>query len=443
MINNTLILTYTTIIILASIHASSAFHQPLTTKVEHLFERNSSGDDEAELNDTIDNGLPKVMDILSANFKSHALHTFVRLGIPDIMGDRSMSIKEISMELSKKNDVENKDSEYNIINEDGLLRIMRLLTTIEVLYETFVPSTNQYRISNRLDDNNLFRSESEALVFQLSSLGKQLQSKLPNDSSLSSIVLHWMEKQLNDSWYELPEHIMGNQLNPFEITNKVSSDFFYNERDNPQSLKHANDFVKLISDLEIKSIVQHYDWSALDGKTIVDVGGYNGKVMGAIASYYSDVNLQLKSLDLPDVIARIDKSSVPKGVELIEGDVMKPSTIPQCDVIFMKHFLDRCMWNESESVEILKTCSDAVSHKHGMIILGEAVIPSANDDYTISRANRGTRLSMDALYLLVGRERQRTSLEWKKLAEKANLNLSAIIPTSSPSCYLIVLTPCK
>ncbi len=441
MINNILIITYINIVILTSIHSSFAFQQPIKRKVEHLFEWNGC-DDGAELNDRIDKGLSKVIDILSANFKSHALHTFVQLGIPDIMGDRSMSIKEISMELSKRNDLEKGDSEFNIINEDALFRVMRLLTNIEVLHETFIPTTNLDEIS-RFDDNHFFTSETEALTFKLSSLGKQLQSNIPDDTSLSSCILHWMEKPLHDSWYHLSDYIMGNQLNPFEITNKISSDFFYNERDNPQSLKHANNFVKLVSDLEIKSIVQHYDWSALEGKTIVDVGGYNGKVMGAIASYYSHVNLRLKSLDLPEVIARIDKSSVPKGVELIEGDVMKPSTIPQCDVIFMKHFLDRCMWNESESVEILKTCSDAVSSKDGMIILGEAVIPSMNDDCKISGADRGTRLSMDALYLLVGRERQRTSLEWKKLAEKANLNLNAIIPTPSPSCYLIVLTPCK
>ena len=147
-------------------------------------------------------------------------------------------------------------------------------------------------------------------------------------------------------------------------------------------------------------------------------------------------------MDLPEVIASIDKSTV-HGVELIEGDIMKPFTIPECDVIFMKHFLDRCMWNDQETVDILKVCSAAVSKRNGMIVIAEAVIPSANDVEGVQDCTGvdavDVRLSLDALYMLVGRERQRTRLEWKQLVEKANSQLDNIISTSSPSCYLLEL----
>jgi len=396
-------------------------------------------------NYSIENGLGKVMQILSANFKSHALYTFIQLDIPNIIGDKSMSINEIASEIRKKNYDEMSDTD---INQDALLRTMRLLKSIDILYETIdLSSASKDTINISGDENFIISSEADILSFQLSPFGKlfldvNVANKKLSGSSLSSCVYHWMEKPLQNAWYQLPDYIMGNPVDPFELENLVSSDHFYNKRDNPQSLKHANDFVKLISDLEINSIVEQYDWSKFEGKTIIDIGGYNGKVMGAIASHYSNVNLTLKSLDLPEVIASIDKSTV-HGVELIEGDIMKPFTIPECDVIFMKHFLDRCMWNDKETVDILKVCSAAVSKRNGMIVIAEAVIPSANDVEGVQDCTGvdavDLRLSLDALYMLVGRERQRTRLEWKQLVEKANLQLDNIISTSSPSCYLLEL----
>lgn len=393
-------------------------------------------------NNAIDGALLKTMNILSANFKSNALHTFVQLDIPNIMGDRSMTIDQIASELSRSS---RKGQTKGDINKDALLRTMRLLTTIDVVDEDYVTVKRGHGVLEKEDDTKNISSPSleiEILTFQLTSYGKLLQnnSRGRDDvagSGLSSCILHWMEKPLYSAWDRLPDYILGNPSDPFTQINGLSSDYFYNKDDTPQSLEYANDFVKLISNIEIQSIVKYFDWSALDGKTILDIGGYNGKVLGAIASYYPNTHLTLKSLDLPQVISSIDKSTVPAGVELIEGDVLKPSTIPPCDVIFMKHFLDRCMWTEEETIKILKTCSKIISGSpNGMIVLGEAVIPSAKSE---EGNEEGIRLSLDALYMLVGRERQRTSFEWKELAERANLEFSEIVPTSSASCYILVL----
>jgi len=341
-----------------------------------------------------------------------------------------------------------------------------------------------------------------------------------------------MENPLYDSWKYLPDYIIGQQStstsysqseeeskkdmniyvdtdvdtdadtdtdksikmqsklnqNPFQLANNgISSDVYYNVKDHPQSLQYANDFVKLISNSEINSIVTGFDWSKLENKTMIDIGGYNGKVMDAIGKHYSHVEFDLKCLDLPDVITRIKSferdnlniTSISSSssececkcecdgnvVELIEGDVMKSETIPSCDVIFMKHFLDRCMWTEEETVQILETCSNSLlDDENGMIILGEAVIPdrssctsttpcndndNANDKkyvdqntsslFTFSQDEKEILFALDALYMLVGRERQRSVTEWILLANKASLQVKEIIPTLSPSCYLIVL----
>ncbi len=372
--------------------------------------------------------LSKVMQISSGHFKSQALYSFVALGIPNILGDDMMTIHEISKELGKAK--ANDDSKSKPINQDALYRMMRLLTSLDVVNEAYV----EMPINDKNGGVGAGAMEPLKLSFQLTHFGKCLQ----NDEDLASCILHWLERPLWNAWSYLPEYILGEEADPFEQANGVSSDFYYNMEDNPRSLKYANTFVRLVSDAEINSIVKSFDWSSLRNKTIVDIGGFNGKVMGAISSYYAYSNLTLKCLDLPHVIRSIDKSTTPQGVELIEGDVLEPSTIPSCDVIFMKHFLDRCMWKDEETVKILKSCADVIPND-GLIILGDAVIPSI-DTVHESQCDDDMLLSLDAFYMLVGRDRQRTVREWKFLAQRASLKVARIIP-GFPSCYLLVL--CK
>jgi hypothetical protein len=467
-----------------TIHTRSYLNQRyqfLNTKEDHtsndIVKLYANDNDNNINNMNFDRALSKIMHISSGHFKVQALQTFIKLDIPNILGNKSMTIHEIAIELHNIHG-SSSSSSASTINQDALLRTMRLLTSLDVIYEELITIDQKDKDNNNDDDDDenqndnndsdtstsIIMTEIEHLSFQLTPFGKLLQT-----TNLSSCILHWMERPLYNAWQYLPDHILGQEKegekvtksnkNPFEQANNgISSDYFYNANDNPQSLEYANNFVQLISNNEIKSIVQNYDWSIFENCTIVDIGGYNGKVMGAIASHYPNVNMTLKCLDLPDIISSIDESVVPDGVELIEGDIMDPSTIPVCDVIFMKHFLDRCMWSEEETVEILKTCAMAVSNDNnnnndddnnnrgGMIILGEAVIPSTGASSSISNelfnGNNEDEilLSLDALYMLVGRERQRTIFEWERLAERANLKVNEIIPTSSPSCYIIILT---
>mmetsp|Transcript_57788 Transcript_57788/g.65584 ORF Transcript_57788/g.65584 Transcript_57788/m.65584 type:complete len:162 (+) Transcript_57788:115-600(+) len=156
---------------------------------------------------------------------------------------------------------------------------------------------------------------------------------------------------------------------------------------------------------------------------------------------------------------------------MIPGNVLdtNPSTIPSdCDAIFMKHFLDRCMWNEEETIQILQACSkalitndnnnnknnDTTTCTNGRIIIADAVLPDVgyqqqknnNINNTNNVINNNTNhsnnelsLHLDALYMLVGRERQRTKQEWTTLAKAANLTIVQVQYTTIPSCSIIVL----
>ena len=93
------------------------------------------------------------------------------------------------------------------------------------------------------------------------------------------------------------------------------------------------------------------------------------------------------------------------------------------------------MWDEKQSVEILQTCH-SVLPPDGIVLIGEAVVP----DVAKADDSNQLQLYMDALYLIVGRERQRTESEWANLASKAGFQIEKVTATSSPSCYMIVLT---
>jgi hypothetical protein len=88
--------------------------------------------------------------------------------------------------------------------------------------------------------------------------------------------------------------------------------------------------------------VHGYDWSAnwlANNQTLVNIGGHFGTILVAIVKQHPMVNCV--SLDLPKVIAPAPPS--PPGVKLVGGNGMDPSTIPACDTILLKHFLDHCM----------------------------------------------------------------------------------------------------
>mmetsp|Transcript_13519 Transcript_13519/g.15929 ORF Transcript_13519/g.15929 Transcript_13519/m.15929 type:complete len:436 (-) Transcript_13519:34-1341(-) len=366
--------------------------------------------------ETADATLP-LMQLASAHITPQVLRCLVELGIPDIIGNDNMTIDEIVNEMS----VGDHDPIHNCrIEKDALLRIMRLSATIGITIEELVSREHS-------------RSDEQVNAYGLTPMGALLQTKqVTGQLSLASCVQHWTEAPLWNSWLHLPDYIIGEGVTdqphlPFDRANGMSSDEYYGH--DKGSLKIANEFVRTISDGEISAIVEGFEWRTLSGKTIVDVGGHNGIVIGAVAHKYP--NIECICLDLPEVVASAAKP--PPGVKLVGGDIMDPTSVPKCDAIFMKHILDKSMWDEEESVALLRSCHVALP-RDGKVILGEAVLPNVGTE------GGSMQLFMDVQFLLVGREGQRTESEWTDLARKAGFKIESINRTSSASCYIIVLT---
>jgi len=354
-----------------------------------------------------------LMQLASAHITPQVLRCMVELGIPDIIGNDNMTIDEIANEMSV--------GDHNCrIEKDALLRIMRLSATIGVTVEELVRREKS-------------RAGEQVNTFGLTPMGALLQTKrLPGQLSLASCVQHWTEAPLWNSWLHLPDYIIGEERIdtphfPFDRANGMSSDEYYGH--DKGSLRIANEFVRTISDGEISAIVEGFEWTTLSEKTVVDVGGHNGVVIGAVAHKFPSI--ECICLDLPEVVA--SAADPPPGVKLVGGDIMDPTSVPKCDAIFMKHILDKSMWDEEESIALLRSCYAALP-KDGKVILGEAVLPN------VGMGGGSMQLFMDVQFLLVGRKGQRTESEWADLVRKAGFKIESINHTSSASCYIIVLT---
>jgi len=391
-----------------------------------------------------------LLKLASMHGTASALNAAVRLKIPDLLGQqRSMSVEQLASAIEEAIPLEDDDEEDLPCNQDALFRTLRLLASIDVVREEVAPSS----ASEAMSAQSSFR-------FSLTPLGQALRTN-KNDSdepNPSSAILHWMEEPLWNSWLEVPDYIRDGgyedkslTLLPFERANgAVPSDEYYNQDDHPVSLKRANDFVRLIHDQELRAVVRGFDWSQYDHMRLVDVAGNNGKLAEAIAG--ANPTLECSCMDLPSVIHNIPPAHKPTNVALVPGNVMDPETIPDCEVLLMKHFCDRSMWFDDQTVEILRSCATVLQRSHRSssnsssssnttvrrkLIVADAVLPDCG---AIDESNV-LPLYMDAMYMLVGRERQRTRSEWKALAEAAGLQLAEVIDTGVPSCSLIVLEP--
>lgn len=406
-------------------------------------------DVDVDVDESFDRETSNFADLLklaSMHCASQALNTAVKLKIPDLMGSQTLSVEELAQRIEASNTSKrNKDTKQNrFCHRDALFRTLRLLATIDIVREEPTQDLEASQLSSM--------SSQPFFQFSLTTLGMNLRTT--DKPNIASCILHWMEEPLWDSWLELSDYIQeggvedtGSIMLPFERANNgISSDYWYNKEEHPESLKNANDFVHLIHDHELQAVVNGLNWSYYKNHRLVDVAGNNGRLAEAIAA--SEPSLQCYCLDLPSVIERVSSGKVQKNVKLVPGNVFNPETIPDCEVILMKHFCDRCMWSDDQTIQILQSCKtvlqrsgDNGSPSEGKmrrkIVIADAVVPDCG---RVNETNK-LQLHLDALYMLVGRERQRTRSEWKNLAQAAGLTLSGVIDTAVPSCSLIVLEP--
>jgi caffeic acid 3-O-methyltransferase len=337
--------------------------------------------------------IPAVLEIGRAHFVSQCLYSTCMLGVPDIIGNGKLSVEQIHSQLPAR------------VNKEFLWRTMRLMS-LEGIYDE----------SAGLDGE---------CIYSLTTAGALLQTKAPQPSAACGII-HWMAKPMWDAWMEVPDAIVGNTSGyPFDVANGMPLfDYYVNH---PESAVPFNEFMSFCSAGELGVVLEHGGWDQLSGKTVVDVGGNLGAVMGAVAAKFPEV--KCVSFDRPDVIARA--GNPPPGVTFAKGDMFVASTIPKCDVIFMKHIIHD--WSDEDTVRIWKSCHAALPAE-GKILLAEPILPASGQ---ITEWD-ATSINMDLLMLTIG-GKERTRKMFDDLAARANFKIIEQKQTHHPVCTILVL----
>jgi hypothetical protein len=153
---------------------------------------------------------------------------------------------------------------------------------------------------------------------------------------------------------------------------------------------------------------------------VVDVGGGQGATLAAILE--ANPHLTGVLFDLPQVVNKATlPSSIAQRGEIVAGDMLE-SVPADGDAYLLKRVL--MDWRDELATRALTNCRDAMV-EHGKVLVIEPIMPEGNEP-SVSKFLDMTMLVMQ------GGGRIRTQDEHRALFEAAGLELTRVIPTSSP-----------
>ncbi|MGC2817736.1 MAG: methyltransferase [Candidatus Acidiferrum sp.] len=324
----------------------------------------------------------QLMQFAMGYIAASAVYSAASLGIPDLLKDGPRPITVLTAACGA--------------NEGALYRVLRALASVGVFNE----------ISPR--------------VFALTPMSELLRSD--SEGSLRAMVL-WMGNKMHfDTYSEMVHAIKTGET----VTEKVygASCFAYMEKNKDVS-DVFNAAMTTFSRTLTPRVLEVYDFSWLDGKTLVDIGGGQGMLLTSILKQHPRVHGVVFDLGhvLDGAEARIKEAGLSSRCTTCGGDFFV--SVPAADAYIMKHIIHD--WNDERAISILKNCHRAGKGK-ARVILVESVLAPGNEPHFAKWVD------LEMLMLPGGRER--TAEEFGALFEKAGMRLIRIIPTKSPVCVL-------
>ncbi|HZS70717.1 MAG TPA: methyltransferase [Candidatus Acidoferrum sp.] len=318
-----------------------------------------------------------IMQLATGFMASAALQTVTRLGIPDLLAGGTKSTAELARATQT--------------NEDGLYRVMRALASSGVFHE------------------------SPARAFSLTPAGECLVSGRPG--SAREMVL-WMTDRLHYETY--PEMLHAVKTGQTVIEKVHGASCFEYFAKNPEVSEVFNAAMTSFSASVAAAVLEAYDFSWLNGRTLVDVAGGHGHLLTEILKRYPDVHGTLFDLDhvLEGAKPRIAAAGLDGRCRLESGDFF--TAVPAGSGYLMKHIIHD--WNDSRALTILRNIHRA-SEPSAKVVLLEAVLTTGNEPHFAKW------LDLEMMLLPGGRER--TADEFAALFKQAGFQLRNIFPTKS------------
>ncbi|XP_020164350.1 flavonoid O-methyltransferase-like protein Os11g0303600 [Aegilops tauschii subsp. strangulata] len=153
--------------------------------------------------------------------------------------------------------------------------------------------------------------------------------------------------------------------------------------------------------------------------SLVDVGGGNGTMATAIAKAFPHVRCSV--LDLPHVVQGV--VSTHESVEFAAGDMME--YVPPADAVLLKCVLHN--WSDEDCVKILTKCREAIAQGAkagaGKVIIIDAVVGSPSHSQVLE-----AQVLMDMQMMMLFMSKEREELNWQKIFMEAGFSHYKIQP---------------
>lgn len=195
--------------------------------------------------------------------------------------------------------------------------------------------------------------------------------------------------------------------------NVFGQDFWHYLATHRETATHFNSAMEKGSHLLTKQILSCYDFSNV--KTLVDVGGGKGHVVAAILSKYANINGVV--FDLPhleaDYVSYIKRKKLISRCKFIGGDFFTTNKLPRGNLYILKTVIHD--WDDDHALEVLKLCSSSMRKTDKLLIIDRIVESNLN-------TNQNTYM-WDIQMLAIHGGKERTTIEFNELLNRANLNL--------------------
>jgi SAM-dependent methyltransferase len=309
---------------------------------------------------------------MTGGWITQAIYVAAELGIADLLRDGPRTADELAT-LTRA-------------HGDSLYRVLRALATVGV-----------------------FREDAQGR-FSLTPLAECLRSDRL-DSLRSFAIMAGAE--FYQSWGEL---LHSAQTGAPGFQKRFGAPFFQYMTEHPE--RHAiYDAAMMVHGIaETEPMLDAYDFSAF--RTVVDVGGGNGRMLAALLQRHPAVHGIL--FDLPAVAQRAEPGLTELGLsdrcQAVGGDFLV--SVPAADAYVLRHVVHD--WNDDNAATILRNCRKAMN-PGGRVLVVETVIPPLNEPCF------GKWLD---LMMLIVDGRERTREQYEQLFARAGLKLNRIIPTA-------------